>query len=164
MKTITLMRHAKSSWEDALQSDRSRPLIQKGIDRTHKMIEHLKSQGFSPDFILTSPAVRALETARIMAGAFGIENEYFREEPHIYTADPDDFYDFCFGLPETCSHVLMVGHNPTISWFANNFLEPKISFLPTSGMVSIEFEAEKWEKLPVSTHNMKFVLFPKMID
>ncbi len=163
MKTITLMRHAKSSWDDALQSDRSRPIIQKGIERTHKMIEHLKKEGFSPDFVLTSPAVRAMETAQMMADAFGIENEYFREEPGIYTADPDDFYDFCFDLPEPCFHVLIVGHNPAISMFAHKFPDSITHYLPTSGMVSIEFKADNWESLPVSTHKVKFVLFPKMI-
>ena len=163
MKTITLMRHAKSSWENALLGDRSRPLIQKGIDRTHKVIEHLKKEGFTPDFILTSPALRALETARLMAHAFEIDNECFREEPHIYSADQDEFYDLFFDLPESCSHVLIVGHNPDISGFANKFLETKIDFLPTSGMASIEFEAEKWEALPVSIHRVKFLLFPKMI-
>ena len=163
MKTITLMRHAKSSWENALQSDRSRPLIQKGIERTHKMIEELKKEGFSPDFILTSPAARALETSRMMAQAFEIENEDFREEPRIYTADPDDFYDICYDLPESCSHVLIVGHNPAISMFAHKFAELQINYLPTSGMASFEFEAENWEALPVSTHRMKFLLFPKMI-
>ena len=163
MKIITLMRHAKSSWEDALLGDRSRPLIQKGIERTHKMIEELKKEGFSPDFILTSPAVRALETANIMAQAFGIESEYFREEPGIYTADPDDFYDFCFDLPESCSHVLIVGHNPSISMFAHKFQDSIINYLPTSGMASIEFKADKWGALPVSSHKVKFVLFPKMI-
>ena len=163
MKTITLMRHAKSSWEDALQSDRSRPLIQKGIDRTFKMIKHLKNERFSPDFILTSPAVRALETARMMAKAFEIESVYFREEPNIYTADQDDFLDLCFDLPESSSHVLIVGHNPAISGFANNFSGSQMGYLPTSGMVSIEFEAEKWEALPVSSHKVKFMLVPKML-
>lgn len=163
MKTITLMRHAKSSWEDARLSDRSRPLIQKGIDKTHKVIERLKKEGFSPDFILTSPAVRALETARLMAQAFEIESEYFREEPRIYIADQDGFYDICFDLPESCSHVLIIGHNPAISLFAHKFAELQINYLPTSGMASFEFEAENWEALPVSTHRMKFLLFPKMI-
>lgn len=163
MKTITLMRHAKSSWEDAQLGDRSRPLIQKGIDRTHKAIKHLKNEGFSPDIILTSPALRAWETAQIMAESFEIESEYFRKEPRIYTADADDFYDFCFDLPESCSHVLIVGHNPAISMFAHKFPDTKINFLPTSGMASIEFEADKWEEVPASTHRVKFVLFPKMI-
>lgn len=163
MKTITLMRHAKSSWEDALQSDKSRPIIQTGIERTHKMIGHLKKEGFSPDFILTSPAVRAMETAQMMAEAFGIESENFREEPDIYTADSEDFYDFCFTLPETCSHVLIVGHNPAISLFAHKFPDSITHYLPTSGMVSIEFKADNWESLPVSSPKVKFVLFPKMI-
>lgn len=163
MKTITLMRHAKSSWENALQSDRSRPLIQKGIDRTHKIIEQLKSEDFLPDFILTSPAVRALETAQMMAHAFEIESVNFREEPHVYIADKDEFYDLCFDLPENCAHVLIVGHNPAISMFAHKFAGTNIDFLPTSGVVSIEFEADKWEALPVSIHRVKFVLFPKMI-
>ena len=163
MKTITLMRHAKSSWDNALLSDMSRPIIQKGIDRTHKMIEHLKKQAFSPDFILTSPAVRAMETAQMMADALGIKSDCFREEPNIYSAHDDVFYDVCFDLPESSSHVLIVGHNPDISGFARKFAGTTIDFLPTSGMASIEFEAERWEALPVSKHKVKFVLFPKTL-
>lgn len=157
------MRHAKSSWENTMISDKSRPIIQKGIDRTNKMIQRLKEEGFNPDFILTSSAIRALQTARLMAAAFGIESECFKEEPRIYTADEDEFYDLCFDIPETTSHVLIVGHNPAITDFANKFLDPKLDFLPTSGMASIEFETAQWEALPVSSHKVKFLLFPKMI-
>lgn len=163
MKTITLMRHAKSSWGNIGLSDMDRPLIDKGIHKTHHVIDFLKSINFSPEFILASSAVRALETAKMMAAAFGIENDHFRQEMAVYFANSDGYYDLCFALPQNLSHALIVGHNPSITGFANFFMDTEIDSLPTSGVVSILFDAEKWEDLPLSSAKVGFVVFPRMI-
>lgn len=164
MKIITLMRHAKSSWKDGHINDMDRPLLRKGLSRTRQVIEYLKEIEFNPGFIITSPALRALETAKIMAHAFGINDKNFRAESQIYIAQPNDFYDQCFDLPQTITHVLMVGHNPSITGFANLFLDSKIDYLPTSGLVSVAFDAENWEDLPISSSRVQLILFPKMIS
>jgi len=157
------MRHAKSSWKDGWLHDLERPLMQKGLDRTRLIVNYLKENSFNPEYVLTSPAVRAVETARIMAHAFGIEDKHFGEEKSIYPGSEREYYDVCFDLPEEISHVLIVGHNPAMTGFVNFFLNPKIDYLPTSGIVSIEFDAECWEDLPVSSFKVRFMIYPKMI-
>ncbi|MDY0101820.1 MAG: histidine phosphatase family protein [Lentimicrobium sp.] len=164
MKIITLMRHAKSSWKDGHTNDMDRPLLRKGLSRTRQVIDYLKNNDFNPDFIITSPALRASETAKIMAHAFSIDDTNYREESQLYAAQADDYYDQCFDLPQTCVHVLMVGHNPAITGFANLFLDTKIDYLPTSGVISVAFDTEKWEDLPLSSRRVQLVLFPKMIS
>lgn len=163
MKTITLMRHAKSSWKDAGLNDLDRPLIQKGLSRTRLIIDHLKDKDFMPEYIITSNALRAMETARIMAHAFGIEEELVREEKLMYTADADSYYDHCFDLPEKVIHTLIVGHNPAITNFANFFLKQKIDYLPTSGIVRIDFSTDKWEDIQISGGKVTLMVYPKMI-
>ncbi len=163
MKIVTLMRHAKSSRSNAALHDIQRPLLEKGIHKTQQLIDHLKNMNFAPEYILTSSAVRALETAKMMASAFGIEDDCFRQEMAVYNANSDAYYDLCFELPVNFSHVLIVGHNPSITGFANLFLDTKMDFLPTSGVVSILFDAEKWEDLPLSSAKIRFVVFPRMI-
>lgn len=157
------MRHAKSSWKDAQLNDMERPLLQKGLERTRLIISYLRENGFNPEYVLTSPAVRALETARIMAHAFDIGEKNFREEKNIYSANENSYYDLCFDLPKKISHLLIVGHNPALTGFVNFFLNPRIDYLPTSGIVSIEFDSEKWEEVPVSSYRVRFMIFPKMM-
>ena len=163
MKTLTLMRHAKSSWKDAGLNDLDRPLIQKGLSRTRLIIDHLKDKDFKPEYIITSNAVRAMETARIMAHAFGIAEEFVRVEKLMYTADADNFFDHCFDLPEKVTHTLIVGHNPAITNFANFFLKQKIDYLPTSGIVRIDFSTDKWEDIPISGGKVSLMVYPKML-
>ena len=164
MKIVTLMRHAKASRTDAALHDIQRPLVEKGIQNTSLVIDYLKSINFAPEFILTSSAVRAMETAKMMATAFGIENAFFRQEMAVYVADSDEYYDLCFNLPQNLSHVLIVGHNPSITEFATLFLGTELDSLPTSGVVSILFDAENWTDLPLSSGKMRFVVFPRMIS
>jgi phosphohistidine phosphatase len=163
MKTLSLMRHAKSSWKDAELNDLDRPLLEKGLRRTRTIIAHLQEKSFSPEYILCSHARRSLETARIMAHAFGIEDEFFRIEKNLYTDSADDYFDRLFDLPEKINHVLMVGHNPSITNFVNAYLKQKIDYLPTSGIVILSFDTGKWEELPMAQSRTMLVAYPKML-
>ncbi|GAP43569.1 phosphohistidine phosphatase SixA [Lentimicrobium saccharophilum] len=163
MKTLTLMRHAKSSWKDAVQSDLERPLLEKGLKRTRLVIDFLQGIDFNPEMILTSHAVRAMETARIMAHAFNVPDENLRIEKNIYTASAEEYFDQFFDIPRQVSHVLLVGHNPAITNFVNRFLQQKLDYLPTSGIVSISFETGQWEELALARHRLMLITYPKML-
>lgn len=162
MKTLYLMRHAKSSWKHAEMNDLDRPLLEKGLKLTRVIIDQLQKREVSIDLIITSHAVRAVETARIMAHAFSVNENRFRIEKEVYTADADSLIDQFYDLPPAVSHVLLVGHNPAITNFANTFLEEKIEYLPTSAIVAIRFETDHWEELPLARHHTEFVVYPKM--
>ncbi len=164
MKTLYLMRHAKSSWKHAELDDLDRPLLEKGLKRTRLVIEYLQKHETVIDLIITSHAARALETAHIIAHAFNVDESCFRIEKGVYMADASSLIDQFFDLPKKASNVLMVGHNPSITTFANTFLDEKIEYLPTSGLVAISFDTDNWEELPVAQHKTEFLIFPKMFQ
>ncbi|MFH1119022.1 MAG: histidine phosphatase family protein [Bacteroidota bacterium] len=162
MKTLYLMRHAKSSWKHAELNDLDRPLLEKGLKRTRLIINYLQTNERKIELIITSHAVRAVETARIIARAFNVEESNFRIEKGVYMADADSLMDQFYDLPTAVSEVMLVGHNPSITNFANTFLDEKIDYLPTSGVVAINFETDNWEDLPVARFKTDFTIFPKM--
>ena len=89
MKQVALMRHAKSSWKFPELTDFERPLNKRGMRDAPMMGERLAKRGFSTDFILTSPAQRAVATARNVARSIGFPVDQIREDPNLYLADPD---------------------------------------------------------------------------
>lgn len=161
MKTLYIVRHAKSSWENPGLRDHERPLLQKGIRKTKKITDFLLKENVSADLIISSHAVRANETARLIAFALDYPIEEIQIEPGIYSASSESLYDLLFDLPEYCNSVMMVGHNPTFTSFANKFLDRPIDWIPTSGVVSISFNTDKWEEVALAGRETNFIAFPK---
>ncbi len=164
MKTLYLMRHAKSSWKHAELNDLERPLLEKGLKRTRLIIDFLKNNSVDIELIICSHATRSLETARIIAHAFGISNDNFRIEKAVYMADAESLTDQLYDLPTGVDNVMIVGHNPAITNLANNYLKEKIDYLPTSGVIAIAFSAGSWEEIPEAKFKVKFSAFPKQIE
>jgi phosphohistidine phosphatase len=163
MKTIILLRHAKSSWDFSHLSDHERPLLEKGKKRTRLINDFLNGNKVSVDMIISSHAVRAYETAKIIARAIGYSIENIIINKMIYHANAERLIDQFYDLPENIQTVMLVGHNPTLTNFANQYLDQKIDWLPTSGMVSIDFYTDKWENISLAKYKPNFVVFPKML-
>jgi phosphohistidine phosphatase len=161
MKTVYVVRHAKSSWDISDIPDEKRPLLEKGKKRTKKVIDYLLENQVRVDYIISSHAVRALETAKILAHALKYDEAGIKIDAHLYFTNGDDLFDQFFDLPERYDSVMIVGHNPALSDFVNKFLEEPIDHLPTSGIVSISFDAGHWHEVPLADHKVNFVLFPK---
>jgi phosphohistidine phosphatase len=161
MKTILITRHAKSSWKDASLKDEERPLLEKGKKRTRKVINFLHERDVTVDCIISSHALRAVETARIFAHALRYPLDEILIDPHVYTSDGDGLTDRLFDLPDRCERVMIVGHNPAMTDFANRFLDKPIENLPTSGIISITFKTERWEEVPLAERKTDFVFFPR---
>ncbi|MFH1296591.1 MAG: histidine phosphatase family protein [Bacteroidota bacterium] len=163
MKTLYLVRHAKSSWDHPGLSDIERPLMEKGVARSHRVIEYLKGHGVHPDLILSSPAVRAIETANLFAVGLGYPLGDVVVERKIYDGYYDRILDIIYATPDHIGSLMIVGHNPTITNLANLFLHPGIDDMPTSSMVGICFETLIWEKVPNADTRQLFVVSPKML-
>lgn len=163
MKTIYIVRHAKSSWDINDSPDIQRPLLEKGKKRTKKVIDYLLQNNVQVDYIMSSHAVRALETAKILAHALKYVNE-IKVDSHLYYADGDSILNQFFDLPDRYQSIMIVGHNPALSDFVNKYLEDPIDHLPTSGIVSISFHTERWDKVPTAGYKVNFVLFPKELE
>ncbi len=163
MKTVYIVRHAKSSWDFPHLSDHERPLLEKGKKRTRLINDYLIKNRIRVDLIISSHAVRAHETARIIARAIGYPPENIRIDRMIYHADADRLADQFFDVPNSVDTIMLVGHNPTLTNFANMYLDEKIDWLPTSAVVSISFDTERWEDLPLAKHKTNFLITPKML-
>lgn len=162
MKTLYLLRHAKSSWENPDLDDFDRPLLQKGLKKSKVIIDYLLKNSVHVDLIISSPAVRALETAAFFADALKYPNVLIRKEKSLYFGDPDSYFSQFYDIPKHVNSLMLVGHNPAITYFANLLLKQKIEFLPTSGIVSIIFEAENWEEAADARRKTNFVVYPGM--
>ncbi len=163
MKTLYLVRHAKSSWETHGLTDEERPLLPAGIEKTKKIIRFLAGKGIKPDLIISSQAVRAYDTAKILAAGIGYPAEKIRIERKVYEGLYDRILDVIYGTPNDINSLMIVGHNPTITSMANLFLHPGIEFMRTSAVVCITFDTEKWEEVPSGEAKMDFFVFPKML-
>ncbi|NQT77762.1 MAG: histidine phosphatase family protein [Bacteroidetes bacterium] len=161
MKTLYIVRHAKSSWDFPGLLDEERPLLQKGIKRTLKVADFLLEKNIRVDLIISSHAVRAHETAKIIAGALGYPEEKILISIQVYHGSSNQLYDELFKLTDDIKSVMMFGHNPAFSSFANHFLKKKIDWLPTSGIVAINFETDQWTQIPLAKGKTDFVIFPK---
>lgn len=163
MKTLIIVRHGKSAWDDPSLKDHDRVLLPKGIRRTTKVANFLAEKSIKPDLIISSTAKRVVETAAIIANKLGYPEKDIRLESNIYSQGDDYLLDLLHSLPNHIQSVMLFGHNPSFSNFANKFLVNKTDWLPTTGTVSISFETDQWEDVLLATKKTNFVITPKML-
>jgi len=163
MKTIYIVRHAKSSWADANVSDVNRPLMEKCIKRTLKIINFLLERNVYPDAIISSHAKRAFDTAKLIAEGLNFPKQNITINKNIYETDEENILNEVFALDNTLNKVMLVGHNPGMTQFANFFLNEKIDYMPTSAVAGISFYTDKWQTVVNSTKITDFIVFPKQL-
>lgn len=163
IKTLYLMRHAKSSWEDFNLSDHDRPILPIGEKRTKKMADYMLKNKIQPEKFISSTANRAMQTAGIIADTLGYEKSKIEQLKKLYHAYPSDIYDEIFAVDNKINSLIVFGHNPGFTDFVNQFLKPEIDNLPTSGLVSIVFKTKRWEEIINSKFKVGFCIFPSTI-
>ena len=129
MKTLFLIRHAKSSWDDTTLPDKDRPLNDRGRRDAPKMGERLAKRNVKPDLILSSPAVRALRTAEIIAKKLDYRRKIVVNE-QLYAVGADDLLDVIHQLGDKVERVMLFGHNPELTELAHR-LSGEITHMPT---------------------------------
>jgi len=161
MKTLTLVRHAKSSWKDTSLADRDRPLNQRGERDAPFMARKIDEAGIRPSLILSSPAVRAWTTARAVARQLDYPLEFLQRESELYLADVDTLLDVIAAQDEKFNSMMLFGHNPGLTDFAN-YLSPGLTNnLPTAGVVAVEFERDDWSLYDPPRTTVVYYDFPK---
>jgi phosphohistidine phosphatase len=163
MKTLYLVRHAKSSWDLPELKDTERPLLEKGIVKTKKVIKFLKEKKVRVDLMISSPAIRAYETAKLIARGLDYPLEKIVTDRKLYEGNVDDILDVIYTTDKNIDSLMLFGHNPNFSMLADMFLHIGDDFLPTSGVACISFPAEKWEKISEVKAKKEFLLFPGKI-
>jgi phosphohistidine phosphatase len=144
MKTLTLVRHAKSSWKNRNLSDRERPLSERGRRDAPLMGKRIAAAGIRPSLIVSSPALRAWSTAKKMARELGYPKEFLQREDNLYLASLADLLAVVASQDSGFNNLMLVGHNPGLTDFAN-FLSPGITDnVPTAGVLSVNLETDVW--------------------
>ncbi|MGH2538157.1 MAG: SixA phosphatase family protein [Candidatus Promineifilaceae bacterium] len=149
MKTLLLMRHAKSSWEHPALDDHDRPLNPRGERDAPRMGALIAAEGLVPDLILTSSARRAVETADAVAANCGYAGEV-QTAPGIYAGGPAGYLAAVRGLTGSVERVLLIGHNPSVEQLLFRLTGQAIS-LPTAGLAQIELPIIGWKALSPQT-------------
>jgi phosphohistidine phosphatase len=147
MKTLTLIRHAKSSWKYPDLADYDRPLNKRGRRDAAMMAERLAARGFGPQRILTSPALRALRTAEAMAAAIDLPSQQIEITPLIYGGGVQDLLQLIRELAPDETWVALVGHNPEFTMLACRLSGQSIESVPTCGVVESQFETDRWQQI-----------------
>jgi phosphohistidine phosphatase len=160
MKTIYLVRHAKSSWKEAGLSDFERPLNKRGQHDAPFMAKLLAKKDEMPEVIVSSPALRALTTAKIFASEFNSDTQIVEEEK-IYEAGLGNLIKIINNLPETNKTVMIFGHNPGLTYLANYLGDKSIDNIPTCGIVKITFDINSWQDISDGSGKIVFFEYPK---
>jgi len=145
MKTITIVRHAKSSWNDRSLSDRERPLNRRGERDAPTMGQRLGDAGIRPSLIASSPATRAWTTARIIAEQLSYPAEFLQRENDLYLASLSDLLDVVAAQDDGFQSLMIVAHNPGLTDLANFLCPGLTNNLPTAGVVSVNIDQDNWK-------------------
>ena len=158
MKTIILVRHAKSSWEYSV-SDRDRPLMERGIGDVHKVADEFRKKPIKIDAAYSSPANRALHTAIIFLRVIDYPLSKFELSDSLYDFSGDRVRSFIGSLDNDKETVIIFGHNEAFTHLVNSLGNRYIDNVPTSGLVELKFDVGDWRSVEKGTTGR--TLFPK---
>jgi phosphohistidine phosphatase len=171
MKTLTLLRHAKSGWDDPVERDFDRPLNGRGRRAANRMGRYLRDEGLAFDHVVASPALRVQQTIA------GVEDGYGRPlSPHydkrIYMASASTLLDVVQGLSDDHADVLLVGHNPGLEDLVLTLVpqgeaglrdEVEIKY-PTATLAEMRFDADRWADVDERSGKLVRFMRPRELD
>lgn len=161
MKTLILIRHAKSSWNEIGLSDFDRPLNERGKKDAPEMARRLKQKKSEIDLFISSPARRARRTAKYFAEEFGVKKETVKLEEQLYLASPSAFTKIISELNDRYQTVALFSHNPGITEFASSLTNVRIDEMPTCSVFAVQAQTEKWEDFITAEKKFLFFDYPK---
>jgi phosphohistidine phosphatase len=161
MKTLYLVRHAKSSWKYPNLDDFERPLNKRGRKNAPFMGGILKKLKVAPDLVLSSPANRAAMTARVIAAKINYPLEKIRYSESIYEFSEGALISVIKKIDDRVNKAMVVGHNPATNGLANYIGDQPIGNIPTSGVCCVELDISSWAKVKEDCGKLKFFEFPK---
>lgn len=160
-KTLFLIRHAKSSWDDPSQADFQRTLNNRGLKDSPLMATLIKGKNIIPDLIITSPAVRALATAEIFALEFNYDKKKIIIDVRIYEAAMRDLITTIREITDENNTVMLFGHNPGLSAIANLLGNKLLPEMPTCAIVGIELKINSWKEVEKDCGEIILFEYPK---
>lgn len=160
MKTLFLIRHAKSNWDDTTLPDQDRPLESRGEHDLGTMGKRLAQRHVKPDLILSSPAKRARLTAQGIAKMLDYKQQDIELNPRLYPGQVDDLLDVIQALDHKLKRVMLVGHNPALTELAH-FLSSEITHMPTCAIAEFTFSAKSWSDIGKAKPDQMTLDYPK---
>ncbi|MBW2273946.1 MAG: histidine phosphatase family protein [Deltaproteobacteria bacterium] len=161
MKRLTLIRHAKSSWDESGLADFERPLNERGKRDAPEMGRRLAAIDASPDLMLASTAKRARSTAKRIASEIGYPKVEIVFEQLFYGATAGEMFDAIRRLKSELSEVIIVSHNPGITDLNNTLCDTHIDNIPTCGVVRLELPVSGWDATEPGCARMVDFDYPK---
>jgi phosphohistidine phosphatase len=163
MKKIVLLRHAKSSWDDFSIRDHDRPLAPRGWRDMPIMANRLKAKQIIPDLILSSSALRAIQTAEIIIQKLGLRKSTLVLEEKLYHASASEILNQLRSRSNKVKTLFLIGHNPGFNGLIA-LLGGDIDNLPTSGQFGFTAHIDSWEQLNSTNAKTWYIDYPKKYD
>jgi len=163
MKTLYLIRHAKSSWSVPDLSDIERDLSKRGFKDINTIGSYLSLKNISPDIILSSCALRAAQTSDLLAKKM-LSSSPIHYLSEFYLTSSESMREIIMVQDESVQSMFIVGHNPQLTELANILTDEHIAKLPTLGVVAIEFDIQEWSELEDAKGKIDFFIYPKQFQ
>jgi phosphohistidine phosphatase len=162
MKTLYLIRHAKSDWSEENKADLDRGLSKRGSKDLKLMSSYLLEKKIKPDLILSSPALRSKLTAKKISKKIKYDND-IKYIDKLYLPDPETILDILSDQKNKNKSIFLVNHNPALTDLANTLTDENIDNIPTLGIVAIKFDIKKWKDIKDHKGKMDFFVYPKLL-
>lgn len=159
MRTLLLLRHAKSSWDNSSLPDFDRPLAERGERDAPRIGKELAQRGPLPDLVVSSTALRAVQTANAATKAAGYTGQLNFDE-QIYGASSAELIKIVRKLPDDHSKIMLVGHNPGFEDLLSRLIDERQS-MSTCNLACIEFSVSKWSDVEDGQGKLRFLLKPR---
>ncbi len=159
MKTLLLLRHAKSSWKDTDARDFDRPLTQRGLKSAPSVGRLMRKRKLEPNLVLSSPAERARQTIQLVLESARLKTE-LRYDERIYEATGSRLFEIVAQIDDDANVAMLVGHNPGLEELLET-LTGETRTLSTAALACVELEIEKWNKVRASAGRLEWLVKPK---
>ena len=162
-RTLTLVRHAKSSWNNDNVCDFDRPLNNRGLKNAPEMGRRLADASYAVQNLISSPAIRAITTATIIAKEIGFDAKQIVLNDVIYDASLESLINIVSNIDDRVSSVMLVGHNPGFTSLCNILSNVIVDSMPTCSIAQIQFDEDAWAS--ITEHSGKLIDFdyPKKV-
>jgi phosphohistidine phosphatase len=161
MKTVLLIRHAKSSWDNLSVADIDRTLNDRGKRNAPEMAKRLLHKGLKVDALISSPAVRARKTAELFAGELDIKKKDIIIVQDLYDATANAFTNAITNAPHSADTIAVFSHNPGITDYVNSLTNTKVDNMPTSAIFAVACDIQTWSEFAAAEKRFLFFDYPK---
>lgn len=163
MKTLYLIRHAKSSWDNPELTDFERPLNDRGRKAAPKMAQYLISKGIKPDHFVSSTATRAITTARLFAEKFNFPEKNIEGVAKIYNSDKLELMEVISALNDKYDSIMLFGHDTSITIVTEELSNQRFLHFPTGAAAGVKLNINSWADVHDGCGELQFFYFPKGI-